>query len=92
MTLYHCKYCKENVSPRANTCPHCGEPEPAAKEEPLVNRSIRLIGVVLFLMSGCYLGLGINIIAIHPLLYLLVGMVGLTMMLNRDNTEEIQNG
>ena len=26
--MSECKYCKGKVSPRAEKCPHCGEPDP----------------------------------------------------------------
>ena len=29
MKLHRCRYCKTEVSPRARSCPSCGEPNPA---------------------------------------------------------------
>ena len=43
-----CKVCGKTVSPNAKTCPHCGEPKPAAK--PLDERGIIVASVVGFVL------------------------------------------
>lgn len=58
-----CKHCHREVSPEAQTCPHCGHPEPATDEVPagVKNRWVAyvvlglcgLLIYALYLMNRC---------------------------------------
>lgn len=88
MIHYICRYCKVNVSPRANTCPHCGEPQPATKEASSSPKFLRIIGLSLLVLSIFYWGFDIKIINSHPLFYAVAMVMGAGLLLRRKSQEE----
>lgn len=90
MINYICRYCEEKVSPRANTCPHCGEPEPAIVKTGFFAKTLRIIGIVLLVISAFYWGFDIMIINSHPVYYALAVVFG-GMMIIKSRTPTIEH-
>lgn len=88
MIHYICRYCKVNVSPRATTCPHCGEPNPAAAETNSHSWIPRIVGLILLGLSIFYWGFDINIINSHPVYYAVAVIMGLGLLLRSKPQEE----
>lgn len=81
MINYICRYCEEKVSPRAHTCPHCGEPKPAIEKTNPFSKFLRITGITLMVLSIFYWGFDIMIINGHPMFYALAAMLGVMMIL-----------
>ena len=87
--IHHiCRYCKVNVSPRANTCPHCGEPDPATSEANFSSKIPKVIGLALLILSIFYWGFDINIINGHPVYYALAVIMGAGLLFRSKSQEE----
>ena len=52
MKLKKCRYCKNEVSPRAKSCPNCGEPNPGNGGLEFLEGMARLLFI---LMMFCFL-------------------------------------
>lgn len=85
MIHYICRYCKENVSPRASTCPHCGEPEPATTKTSFLSKFLQIIGLSLIVLSIFYWGFDIKIINSHPLFYAVAVIMGLGLLMKNKS-------
>ncbi len=81
MKHHHCIYCQATVSPKADHCPHCGEPDPARKELEIIPKSFRLIGTIALLISGMYWGCGIDLLNTQPFFHLLISGSGFILLL-----------
>lgn len=51
MKHFNCKYCETTVSPRARTCPSCGEPSPANHSVGCLENLIRFLVICLIGVS-----------------------------------------
>lgn len=91
MVHYYCRYCEEKVSPRAVTCPHCGEPEPAVAETSPFSKIMRITGIILLTLSIFYWGFDIKIINSHPIFYVLAGFLGGSLLLKSKTKQEISS-
>ncbi|MGK0390114.1 MAG: hypothetical protein ACI94Y_002865 [Maribacter sp.] len=89
MIHYNCRYCEEKVSPRAITCPHCGEPEPAVTKTSSFSKMLRITGVVLITLSIFYWGFDIKIINSHPIFYVVAGLMGGSLLLKSRAKQEV---
>ncbi len=81
MKLHHCKYCKETVSPKADHCPHCGEPHPAEKGHEWIVQLLRTFGFTSIMISLFFWGCNINILNIQPFFYFVLTALGLSFLL-----------
>jgi len=77
MKLHQCKCCKIEVSPRAKSCPNCGEPNPARGGTGYKGKLARLALIfIIFFLLIAFIFDGGEVGMIPPGFYLGVLLVG----------------
>jgi hypothetical protein len=76
--MAYCAHCHKEISPKASTCPHCGEPKPVRFEPPGKFDTIQIIlfgvGFVAGLVLGAIHGFSVGGIG-GAILFGFIGMV-----------------
>ncbi len=74
--MANCKHCGRAVSPKASSCPNCGEPDPVKKSPSWAALFLSIpamVVIVLFINGKIFLGL-IGLV-VFVILYLMVSFV-----------------